>query len=170
MSGLSINAKINRMLDNIHLIFPLFNRTLLQPEELTHNPMSPEFRVMLVLIRRNSQPISIIGRWLGISKPNMTALIDKLLASGYIERQPNMADRRIIDISITLKGRRYMEACRKEARESMKKKLATFSTEDIDLLYASLENIRKVLMKLSGMNDDNIKTLLENNPPRGMRF
>lgn len=165
-----MNAKMNRMLDNIHLIFPLFNRALLKPEELTHNPISPEFRVMLILILRNSQPISTIGGWLGISKSNMTAVIDKLIALGYIERRPSTEDRRIIDISITAEGRRYMEACKTEARESVKKRLSTLSTEDIDSLYASLENIRLILMKLSGMNDDNIKTLIENDPPGGMKF
>lgn len=165
-----MNAKMNRMLDNIHLIFPLFNRALLKPEELTHNPMSPEFRVMLVLILRNSQPISMIGGWLGISRPNMTAVLDKLIAHGYIERRSSTEDRRIIDISITAEGRRYMEACKTEARESVKKRLSTLSTEDIDSLYASLENIRLILMKLSGMNDDNIKNLIENGPPGGMKF
>ena len=165
-----MDAKMNRMLDNIHLIFPLFNTALLKPEELTHNPMSPEFRVMLFLILRNSQPISTIGEWLGISKPNMTAVIDKLTTYRYVERIPSMDDRRIIDISITTEGRFYMEACKTEARESMKKRLSTLSIEDIDILYNSLENIRRILMKLSGMNDNDIKTLIKNEHLRGIKF
>ena len=160
-----ISAKMSRLLDNIHLIFPLFNTALLKPEELTHNPMSPEFRVMLFLILRNSQPISTIGEWLGISKPNMTAVIDKLTTYRYVERIPSMDDRRIIDISITAGGRRYMETCRIEARESVKKRLSTLSTDDIDSLNASLENIRLVLMKLSGINDYGVETLIEKDPP-----
>lgn len=51
-----------------------------------------------------------------------------------------------------------MEACKTEARELVKKWLSTLSTEDIDSLYASLDNTRLMYMKLSGMNDDNIKT------------
>jgi DNA-binding MarR family transcriptional regulator len=82
-----MSAKMNRMLDNIHLILPLFSRALLKPKELTHNPVSTEFRVMLFLVLRNSQPISTIGGLLGISRPNMTAVIDKLIAYGYVERE-----------------------------------------------------------------------------------
>ena len=165
-----LSAKMNRMLDNIHLIFPLFNRALLKPEELTHNPMSSEFRVMLFLILRDSQPISTIGRLLGLSKPSMTAVIDRLIAYGYVERRPSTEDRRIIDISVTAEGRRYMEACKTEACESVKKRLSTLSMEDIDSLCASLENIRLTLMKLSGMNDDNLVILIEKDPPWCRKF
>ena len=170
MSGSDTGAKMNRMLDNMQLIFPLFNRALLKPEELAHNPMSPDFRVMLFLILRDSQPISTVGGLLGISKPYMTAVIDKLIARGYVERRPSTEDRRIIDISITVEGRHYMEECKTEARESVKKRLSTLSTEDIDSLYASLENIRLMLMKLSGMNADNAKSLIEKGPAWRQRF
>lgn len=170
MSGSDTGAKMNRMLDNMQLIFPLFNRALLKPEELAHNPMSPDFRVMLFLMLRNSQPISTIGGLLGISKPYMTAVIDKLIARGYVERKPSTEDRRIIDISITVEGRRHMEECKTEARESVKKRLSTLSTEDIDSLYASLENIRLMLMKLSGMNADNVETLIKKGPEWRPKF
>jgi DNA-binding MarR family transcriptional regulator len=125
---------------------------------------------MLFLILRDSQPISTIGGLLGISKPNMTAVIDRLIAYGYVERRPSTEDRRIIDISVTTEGRRYMEACKTEACESVRKRLSTLSTEDIDSLCASLENIRLTLMKLSGMNDDNLVTLIEKDTPWGRKF
>ncbi len=153
------------MLDNIHFIFPLLNRALLKPEELTHNPMSPEFRVLLLLVLHDSQPISKIGGWLGISRPNMTAVIDRLIMNGYVVRRPRTEDRRVVDISITAEGRHYMEACKEEARESVKKRLSTLSIEDKDSLFTSLENIRLILMKLSGMNDGNIRSLFETDPP-----
>jgi DNA-binding MarR family transcriptional regulator len=165
-----VDAKMNRMLDNMHLIFPLLNRALLKPEELTHNPRSPEFRVMLFLMLRNAQPISKVGRWLGISKPNMTAVIDKLIASGYVERRSNTKDRRIIDVYITAKGRHHVETCKAEACEWVKKRLSTLSPEDIDSLYMSLETLRLTLMKLSGMNDDSMKTWIEKDRPWGARF
>ena len=161
MTEADSDARMDRMLDNIFLVFPLFNRVLLKPEKLSHNPMSPEFRVMLSLQVRDSQPISTIGGWHGISKPNMTAVIDRLIAHDYVERTPSTEDRRIISISITPEGRSYMEACKTEARESVKKRLSRLSTEDIDSLHSSLENIRLMLMKLSGTNNDNAMTLIE---------
>ena len=161
MTEANMDARMNRMLDNVFLIFPLFSRVLMKPEKLSHNPMSPEFRVLLSLLRRDSQPISTIGGWFGISKPNMTAVIDRLIAHRYVERKPSTEDRRIITISITPEGRAYMETCKTESRESVKKRLARLSTDDIDSLYSSLENIRLMLTKLSGTNSDNVMTLIE---------
>ena len=170
MDGLATGAKMSRMLDNIHLIFPLFHRTLMRPEGLSHNPTSSEFKVMMILIRRDSLPTSKIGGWLGVSKPNMTAVIDKLIADGYVERKPNPRDRRIIDISITGKGRKYMADCRAELRESIKKKLSTLSEEDIDSLYTSLENIQVILTKLNITNNDNLTTLMKMDSPWGVKI
>jgi len=165
MGELDTNAKINRMIDDVNLIFPLFHRALVDPQDLTHNPTSSEFRVMMILVRRSAQPISTVGRWLGISKPNMTAVVDKLIADGYVERSPSAEDRRVIEISITEKGKRHMEACRSEAQESMKKRLSKLSAQDIDTLYYSLENIRQTLMKLNGMNDDTLLKTMKIHPP-----
>jgi DNA-binding MarR family transcriptional regulator len=167
MGDADTGTKINRMLDNIHLVFPLFHRTLMRPDGLSHNPTNSEFRVLMTLLKRDSQPISKIGGWLGISKPNMTAVIDKLIADGYVERKPDTGDRRIIDITLTVKGRRYMEECKAELRESMKKKLSTLPREDIDSLYASLENIRVILMKLNTSDNDDPQTIMKMGPPWG---
>jgi hypothetical protein len=52
----------------------------------------------------------------------------------------------------------------------VKKRLSRLSTEDIDSLYASLENIRLMLMKLSGMNADNVETLIEKGPEWRPKF
>jgi DNA-binding MarR family transcriptional regulator len=157
--------KMNKMIDDIYLIFPLLHRTLMHPDGLTHNPMSSEFKVMMILQRKNSIPTSKIGKWLGISKPNMTAVIDKLIADDYVEREQNPEDRRIVDISLTDRGRKYMAGCKAEARESVKNRLAAMSEEDITTLYSSLENIRVILMKLNGMNADNPIPFLRMGPP-----
>lgn len=155
MGEIEAGERMNRMLDDVYLIFPLFHRTLMRPEGLSHNPMSSEFKVLMILHKKNSLPTSKVGRWLGISKPNMTAVIDKLITDGYVKRDQNPEDRRVVDISITEKGRRYITNSKEEARESVRKRLSTMSEDDISTLYTSLENIRVILMKLDGLNEDN---------------
>ena len=46
---------------------------------------------------------------LEISKPNVTPLIDKLIVLGFVQREPDQSDRRVIKISITEAGRRYTD-------------------------------------------------------------
>ena len=142
---------MDQMLDDIFNVVPLFHRTLLKPENSAYNPMSSDFKVMGILMRHGPLPMSRIGQWLGISKPNMTAIIDKLISEGRVERRQDPKDRRIVEVNLTVEGKSYMQECLKEAREQIKVRLSTLSEEETDSLYSSLENIRVILSKLNEM-------------------
>ena len=149
MSDSPARNKMDQMLDDIYNVIPLFHRTVLKLDHLGHNPMSSDFKVMRILMRHGPLPMSRIGVWLGISKPNMTSIIDKLIAEGRVERRQDPKDRRIVEVSLTQKGHSYMQDCWREARESIRTKLSTLSEEEKNTLYASLENIRIILPKLT---------------------
>ena len=149
MGDSSARAKMDQMLDDIFNVVPLFHRTLLKPENSSHNPMSSDFKVMGILMRHGPLPMSRIGHWLGISKPNMTAIIAKLISDGRVERRQDPKDRRVVEVSLTAEGKRHMQECLKAAREQIKARLSTLSPEETDSLYTSLENIRVILSKLN---------------------
>ncbi|MCX6649371.1 MAG: MarR family transcriptional regulator [Candidatus Bathyarchaeota archaeon] len=151
MVDASTRGKMDQMLDDIYNVIPLFHRTILRPDTPSHNPMGSDFKVMGILMRHGPLPMSRIGVWLGISKPNMTAIINKLIAEGRVERRQDLKDRRIVEVGLTAEGRKYMEDSWKEARESIRTKLSALSEEERDTLYTSLENIRITLSKLSEM-------------------
>ena len=139
------------MLDDIYSVVPLFHRTLLSVESQGYNPNSSDFRVLGILMRHGPLPMSRIGEWLGISKPNMTSVIDRLIVEGWVERRQDQKDRRIIEVGLTPQGKIYVEDKWREARESARKKLSTLSEEERKTLYASLESVRVILSKLNEM-------------------
>lgn len=149
MSDFSARNKMDQMLDDIYNVIPLVHRTVLKLDHLSHNPMSSDFKVMRILMRHGPLPMSRIGIWLGISKPNMTSIIDKLIVEGRVERCQDPKDRRIVEVNLTPNGQSYIQDCWKEARNSIRTKLSTLSEEEINKLYVSLENIRIILQKLS---------------------
>ena len=53
------------MLDDIYNVIPLFHRTFLRPDDLSHNPMGSDFKVMGILRKHGPLPMSRIGFWLG---------------------------------------------------------------------------------------------------------
>ena len=148
MGDSSARAKMDQMLDDIFNVVPLFHRTLLKPENPSRNPMSSDIKVMGILMRHGPLPMSKIGQWLGISKPNMTAIIDRLIEDGRVERRQDPKDRRVVEVSLTAEGKSYVQDCWREAREQIKARLSTLSPEETDTLYESLENIRVILSKL----------------------
>jgi DNA-binding MarR family transcriptional regulator len=151
MGEASTREKMDSMLNDIYTIIPLFHRTILKVDNLSYNPMSSEFKAMGILMRHGPLPMSRIGLWLGISKPNMTAIIDKLIEEKRVERKTDLKDRRIIEVSLTADGKKLIQDCWKEARESMRTKLSLLSQAELDTLYTSLENIREILSKIQEM-------------------
>ena len=143
--------RMDRMLDDIYSIVPLFHRTILRVENQAHNPFSSDFKVMGILMRHGPLPMSRIGVWLGISKPNMTSVIDRLIANGWVERRQDQKDRRIIEVGLTPHGKMHMEDLWKEAKESARTTLSTLSEDERNTLYNSLESVRVILSKLSEM-------------------
>lgn len=107
----------------------------------------PHYWIMAVL-QEESLPISEIGRRLQKSKQNMTALVDKLIEEGKVERKPDAKDRRVVRIRLTAKGSRFMKESRNLIKENVKRNLAHLSEDDLRVFCTSLENLSKVAPKI----------------------
>ncbi len=112
---------------------------------LTHDPTY----WVLGLLLYEELPISEIGRRLSRSKPNMTALIDKLMEEGMVSRIPDKQDRRVINIAITEKGRLLMKVKKREVMENVKASLVHLDKQEVDRLYSALEEVNSILIKES---------------------
>lgn len=104
--------------------------------------------ILFTLEQTGQQPVSEVGKRLYISKPHMTNLVDKLTDEGFIARNPDQKDRRIINIELTESGSHFLSKFKDSIRERVKGKLSALTEEDLDLLARSLENIKKVLSNI----------------------
>jgi DNA-binding MarR family transcriptional regulator len=107
-----------------------------------------QYRVLGVLMKSGALPVSEIGRRLYISKPYMTALIDTLIEGGFVERQPDLADRRVINITITDLGKRQLKQYVTMYKNELKTLLAGLDTTDLEKLCSSLESLKSILSKI----------------------
>lgn len=71
------------------------------------NPTS--FAVMEVLFYKGRQPIQQIGAQLLLQSGNVTYVVDKLVAKGYVRRRPCPEDRRVIYAELTTTGEQLMQ-------------------------------------------------------------
>ena len=142
--------RINKMVDDLYLLFPLFRKKLFKHKrKLKHGQMPRScYHVLKVLKKHGELPMSEIGRRVHISKSNMTSLIDRLVEDGLVERSPDKNDRRVINIAITPKGNGFMENWRKHSSDEIKNNLSALDNEDLERLYESVENIKDILKKL----------------------
>lgn len=96
-----------------------------------------EFNLLLVL-RHSPRPLSQqeLSERLLVDKSNVTALIDRLVEAGLLERNPVPEDRRRYDITLTGEGKKRIDA--------------------IDPVYH-----RMVEQVMSGLTDREYRTLIE---------
>jgi DNA-binding MarR family transcriptional regulator len=144
-----MNAKLEDIAEDLFMFMPFFHRKLIRSEHSDGlNPVHPSNRILGMLSHCGALPTSEIGKKLFISKPNMTALVDKLIDEGKVQRIPDKDDRRIINIQITEKGRKAVKENIGFAKEIIKKNLSSLDNDDLGELYRSLEKIKKVFSKL----------------------
>jgi len=105
-------------------------------------------RVIFYLIHYNSSPISQIADSLGISKPNMTPIIDNLINHGLVNRYNDPNDRRILRIELTKKANDLLDTLRVVICNSFQEKISTLSDDDVMILDNSISNLITILKKL----------------------
>jgi len=144
------DERLDKMVDDLYLFFPLFRKKIFKHKKRSHQGKMPHsyYHVLKLLAKSGDLPMSEIGRKVHISKSNMTSLIDKLVDKGLTERLPDQNDRRVINISITDKGKNILSDWRKYSNDEIKKNLSVLSDEDLEIFYDSVANIRDILYKL----------------------
>ena len=142
----------------------IIHNNVLNENELTktfHSPVNcegsciPDFsippshvRVIFYLIESNASPISQIADSLGISKSNMTPIIDNLINYGLVNRYPDSRDRRILRVELTDKACKLLDSFRIAISNSFVEKISTLSDNEVDILNDSISNLITILNKL----------------------
>lgn len=103
---------------------------------------------LLTLQKFGPMPISKIGEWIGIAKPNMTAIIDGLTEKDWISRSASSTDRRVINIEMTEAGKKYLDDIIERLYPVMQEQFAKLSDEEVEKMVASLECLVSIGKKL----------------------
>ena len=91
--------------------------------------------------------MSGISEELGVTRRNVTALVDALEEEGLVRRQPHPTDRRATVIELTEEGERTAGAMYDEHREAVAELFAGLSEEDRRDLIRVLGRLRDALRR-----------------------
>jgi len=141
--------KLEDIADDILDSFPIFFRRV--SREGPH-PGSRKFDPSRIVLRavwkHGPLRMSEIGKHMGISKPYMTLLVNKLISEGLVERVSDADDRRVVNVTITEAGRDAIREFSRTAREAVIKNLSSLDSGDISSLHESMKRIRSITSKL----------------------
>lgn len=135
--------------DLYHFIF-FFSKKIFHSEEIMKQFPLPPSHVKLIIFLKHHGPtyITEAASHLTISKPNMTPIIDKLLAEELIQRYEDSSDRRKTLIALTDKAYVFLEERENKIKAVLAEKISAFPEEDLEQLNKHLEGIMKIIKKI----------------------
>ena len=92
--------------------------------------------------------VSEISRRLGIAKPNITPLVDRLYESGYVDRQHDENDRRVVNIVLLEAGREKLASIRTTICSQIQAQAGSLSVSEFRELSDSLASVVRILSSL----------------------
>lgn len=101
----------------------------------------PQFGILIQLDSYGSMPLHELGERLWVSCGNVTGLVDKLDASGYVRRIRLDSDRRVILAELTEKGREMMRELRPLHSNCLANFASGLSVDELLHLQELLEKI-----------------------------
>lgn len=133
------------------LLFPFLKRLFSgDPGDPALAPLRNQtYHILRILERSGPLPVSAIGKQLIIAKQNMTTLVDRLMKEGLVERRFDLKDRRVINVFLTKKGKKYLQESMQGLIKIAGHKLSELGDEDIESLHKAFQTIRTIAPKLN---------------------
>jgi DNA-binding MarR family transcriptional regulator len=89
-----------------------------------------------------------LGRAVGVRLPSLTAIVDTLVARGWVERYGDKADRRRVNLKLTDRGHDAYRRARHSAEDRMSRLLERVSARDGRALFRGLDALQAALTDL----------------------
>ena len=143
-------TNLNNISEDLYMLLLSFNKRVFNPGDLIKRFNGPpsQVKVLFYLIHHGAASISEIGNDLDISKPNMTPIIDKLVAEDLVRRVNDLNDRRIIRIEATQNACKFLKSHEVKVKTIISEKLSILSDEDIKVLNDSIVTMNTIISKL----------------------
>jgi DNA-binding MarR family transcriptional regulator len=93
---------------------------------------------LATLERSGPRRLTSLAAQEGVTQPAMTQLVARLEDSGLVRRDPDPADRRVVQVRLTGEGREMLARRRAVRAERLALIIARLSPEDLDALAAAL--------------------------------
>jgi len=141
------SAMIDAVAQNMFYAIPMIKKRLLHMNAVQKEHGTPLSHVQVLAMLQDAGTLSVseISRRLGIAKPNITPLVDRLFECGYVDRQHDENDRRVVNIVLLPAGEEKLAAIRSTISGQILKQVDHLSVSEFRELNDSLSSIVRIL-------------------------
>jgi DNA-binding MarR family transcriptional regulator len=135
--------KINDVVPVMMKEFSKRNVPELYKGKITH----PQFIILGFLHNNGDSKMCGIARFMSVTTAAMTGMVDRLEKYGYVKRESEPGDRRIINVSLTHKGLELVKKINEERRHMIIDVFGKVSGQDRSDYLRVLMKIKNILTK-----------------------
>lgn len=96
----------------------------------------PQFFVLMIVNAKNNCKMSELAKELSLNFGTATGIVDRLVRDGYLKRERDEKDRRIVRIYLTDKGKDIIAKIHEKRQEKLVSLLEKFEEKDFEDLFA----------------------------------
>lgn len=104
---------------------------------------STQLHVLFLLMSDGQMPMGRLAELLGVSLPNVTGIIERMVENGYVERLRTDDDRRVVAVRATELGHQTVEEIDMIRRSQMAAVLARLSQEQQQSALRTFRDLRR---------------------------
>jgi DNA-binding MarR family transcriptional regulator len=137
-----------RAADALIALIPLYYKNVMRNRHTANGVLIAQYHTLGLLMKYKALPMSEIGDRLYISRPYMTRLADIMIADGLVERQADPKDRRVTNLAITVKGKKFLKESVSKYKKDLMESFGGLSNAELEHLGTALEEAYQILTKV----------------------
>lgn len=119
------------------------------PEGLTND----QFTILRLIHGQIQCTSTYLADIISVGKSSITAIINRLVEAGLIERTRDEEDRRQVYLTLTEAGRQVFDVSEKEVMEVISPYLSEFQDEDIEKFISMFEKLASLMQESGGKSN-----------------
>ncbi len=104
-----------------------------------------QYMILQVLLNKEVLRMNELASMLGVSKANVTGLVDRMIRNRLVERMRSDEDRRVVFVKLSPKGQRIANRLINAQRREWKRIMQTIPVHNLTIFMDSLEQLAKAL-------------------------
>ena len=139
------------MLRNVVTILPQFVKKLFYDHDISKLGLGinkTQTNILMFIDENNDKSMTEISSITGLEKSSFTRSVDYLVENGFIEKNPQMQDRRVITLSLSRKGIKAAQVIREDFDSYCESLLSCFSAEEREEFLSSLATVSRYVHRL----------------------
>ena len=113
-------------------------------EEMTHD----QYYLLRYIRRRGTCTSTELSTVFGVNKSAVTAMTNRLVDKGWLRRDRDQNDRRVVALSLTPQGEEWVAETDRNVYRLVEEVIARFPEEEIEAFFRTYEKLARVLQEV----------------------